>query len=100
MADPIGSAVPAGAQHWIWEWQLQAECRGRQLELFFHPAGEREPFRSNRETAAKALCASCRVRPQCAEFALSTREPYGVWGGMTELERRELLHGPHPVRRR
>ena len=97
MPDVVGTAVPPGAQTWRWEWQLAARCRGRD-DLFFHPHGEREPTRSQRETAAKAICASCPVQPECREHALVMREPYGVWGGTTETEREELLYGPRPVR--
>lgn len=97
--DVIGTARPQGAQTWRWEWQLYAHCRGRD-DLFFHPHGEREPARGQREQAAKALCASCPVRPECAEHALEMAEPYGVWGGVTETEREALLHGPREPRRR
>ena len=38
------------------------------------------------------------MRRECLEHALATREPYGVWGGMTEAQREELLYGPRPVR--
>lgn len=99
MPDVVGTAQPPGAQSWRWEWQLLSACRGRS-DLFFHPHGEREPMRSEREAAAKALCASCPVQPECAEHALLMREPYGVWGGMSEAEREERLHGPRPVRKR
>jgi WhiB family redox-sensing transcriptional regulator len=71
----------------IWDWQLQGACRGSDPELFFHPEGERGPARANRELAAKAICASCPVLQQCAAHALLVREPYGVWGGMSEEER-------------
>lgn len=40
---------------------------------------------------AKAICSRCDVRAECLEWALATREPYGVWGGMGERERRKLL---------
>ena len=99
MPDVVGTARPPGAQIWRWDWQLVALCRGRD-ELFFHPHGEREPARSTRESAAKALCARCPVRRECAEHALDMAEPYGVWGGISESEREELLHGPRPVRQR
>ena len=99
MPDVIGTARPPGAQTWRWDWQLAAHCRG-QTELFFHPHGEREPRRSAREAAAKALCARCPVRRECADHALLMAEPYGVWGGVSETEREELLHGPRPVRKR
>ena len=76
-----------------WEWQLRGACRGKDVNLFFHPAGERDPSRSRREQAAKAVCARCPVILQCREYALATREPYGVWGGLSETEREEILYG-------
>lgn len=79
----------------LWDWQLRAACRGADATLFFHPEGERGPSRSARELAAKALCARCPVIAQCAAHALSCREPYGVWGGLSETEREEqLAHSP------
>jgi WhiB family redox-sensing transcriptional regulator len=44
-----------------------------------------------REIAAKSVCRTCPVRPECAAHALVAREPYGVWGGFTEAERLRLL---------
>lgn len=70
-----------------WEWQLRGACRGQDADLFFHPEGERGPARLGRELAAKALCAGCPVVTQCAAHALACREPYGVWGGLSESER-------------
>lgn len=99
MPDVLGTAVPPGAQAWRWDWQEAARCRGSD-ELFFHPQGEREPSRSDRESAARQLCLSCPVRRECASHALTMREPYGVWGGLTEAQRAEQLFGPRAVRRR
>ncbi|ADP84151.1 WhiB family transcriptional regulator [Pseudofrankia inefficax] len=76
-----------------WEWQLHGACRGESTELFFHPEGERGPARAAREAAAKAICARCSVIKECGEHALSAREPYGVWGGMSESEREAILTG-------
>ena len=73
-----------------WEGQLLGSCRGTDAELFFHPEGERGPRRSGREAAAKAVCAGCPVRQECRDAALAAREPYGVWGGLSEDERRAL----------
>ncbi|MGI8534966.1 MAG: WhiB family transcriptional regulator [Mycobacteriales bacterium] len=75
----------------LWEWQLLGSCRGKDTELFFHPEGERGSRRSNREAAAKAVCASCPVRRECRAHALSAHEPYGVWGGLSEHEREMLV---------
>ncbi len=73
-----------------WDWQLQGSCRGVDPSLFFHPEGERGPRRSNREAAAKAICATCPVLVQCRAAALAAREPYGVWGGLSEHEREQI----------
>jgi WhiB family redox-sensing transcriptional regulator len=70
-----------------WEWQLHGACRSEDTELFFHPEGERGPRRSGRQASAKAVCARCPVLDLCRQHALSAREPYGVWGGMSESER-------------
>ena len=74
----------------IWDWQLLGACRGADPNIFFHPEGERGPAREARAKAAKAICASCPVRVTCAEHALSVREPYGVWGGLSEDEREAI----------
>ncbi|WP_323188099.1 WhiB family transcriptional regulator [Streptomyces sp. NBC_00237] len=75
----------------LWDWQLLAACRGVDSSLFFHPEGERGAARSARENSAKEVCMRCPVRAQCAAHALQVREPYGVWGGLTEDEREELM---------
>ena len=73
----------------LWDWQLRGLCRGKDSSLFFHPEGERGAARSSRELAAKEICMNCPVQIPCAEHALRVREPYGVWGGMTEEEREQ-----------
>ena len=60
-------------------------------ERFFHPEGERGGTRRRRDEAAKAICAKCPVINQCREYALAAHEPYGVWGGLTQEERRTLI---------
>ena len=75
----------------LWEWQLRGACRGADSSLFFHPEGERGPARAARERAAKAVCARCPVVDPCRRHSLATREPYGVWGGMSEAEREEAV---------
>jgi WhiB family redox-sensing transcriptional regulator len=77
----------------LWEWQLQGSCREADPTLFFHPEGERGPSRRNRDAAAKAICAGCPVIQQCRQHALAVREPYGVWGGLTEDEREAIYSG-------
>ena len=99
MPDLLGTTRPPGAQVWRWEWQLAAHCRGRD-DLFFHPHGEREPMRSERDSAARQVCAACPVRRECLAHAIESQEPYGLWGGKSEAEREVLVHGPRPMRRR
>lgn len=74
----------------VWDWQLLGSCRGTDPNIFFHPEGERGPAREAREAAAKAICSGCPVRVQCAAHALEVREPYGVWGGMSEDDREAI----------
>ena len=88
MAD-IRRLPPPVVEHW--EWQLQGACRGSDAAVFFHPEGERGPRKLAREAAAKAVCAECPVIAACAAHALATREPYGVWGGLSEDEREAIL---------
>ena len=73
-------------------WHLKAACRGPESTLFFPPsAPERREERDAREAKAKRICMQCAVRDDCLEFALRVREPHGIWGELTESERRRLL---------
>jgi WhiB family redox-sensing transcriptional regulator len=73
-------------------WQARARCRGHDASLFFSPTLiERKDEREAREGTAKTICAGCPVQTECLDFALYNREPYGIWGGLNELERRRLL---------
>ncbi|HEX4725940.1 MAG TPA: WhiB family transcriptional regulator [Pseudonocardiaceae bacterium] len=76
-----------------WDWQLRGLCRQLDSSVFFTPERERGAIRTRREQHAKAVCARCPVLQQCREHALRAREPYGVWGGMTEHERKVTLRG-------
>jgi WhiB family redox-sensing transcriptional regulator len=62
-----------------WDWQMRGACRGLDSSTFFHPENERGPSRLRRERAAKQVCAGCPVTQACLNWALQTREPYGVW---------------------
>jgi WhiB family redox-sensing transcriptional regulator len=64
-------------------WQTRANCLGVDPDLFFPERGA-----STRE--AKSVCAGCEVRDDCLEYALSNGEKFGIWGGLSERERRRL----------
>jgi WhiB family redox-sensing transcriptional regulator len=73
-------------------WHLKAACRGPESLLFFPPSlPERREDRDVREAKAKLICRDCAVQRDCLDFALRVREPHGIWGGLTEVERRRLL---------
>lgn len=74
-----------------WNWQLASKCRGMDVEIFFHPASERRRQKQRRIDRAKAICQDCPVLEECRQQALRTREPYGIWGGLSEEERAEIL---------
>jgi WhiB family transcriptional regulator, redox-sensing transcriptional regulator len=77
---------------WTTGWQMLAACRGEDSSLFFAPNYfEKREEKDAREARAKRLCVVCVVREPCLEYALRTRDPHGVWGGLNELERRRLL---------
>ena len=79
-------------ESWEHGWQWRAACRGADAALFFAPNEiELREQREERERSAKAICARCPVSVECLAYALRTREPYGIWGGLSEAERRRLL---------
>jgi WhiB family redox-sensing transcriptional regulator len=64
-------------------WRMQAACHGIDLDLFY-------PERGQPAGPARQVCARCPVRQPCLEYALSNRITSGIWGGLTERERRPL----------
>lgn len=67
----------------VQRWQENANCLGVDPDLFFPERGA-----STRE--AKGVCAGCEVRLECLEYALGSGEKFGIWGGLSERERRRL----------
>ncbi|MDA8288854.1 MAG: WhiB family transcriptional regulator [Actinomycetota bacterium] len=65
-------------------WRQRAACRGIDPDVFY-PASDEEA------EEAKAVCDVCPVRQLCLEHALNNREREGVWGGLTERERRRII---------
>ncbi|HVA03741.1 MAG TPA: WhiB family transcriptional regulator [Acidimicrobiales bacterium] len=73
-------------------WQARAACRGPQSAVFFPPThAERKEDKIERENRAKDICASCVVQEDCLEYAIRIREPHGIWGGLNENERKQVL---------
>ena len=65
-------------------WRAFARCQGLDPEIFY-PTGDDDGVE------AKSVCELCPVREACLEHALTRREKHGVWGGLTERERRRIL---------
>lgn len=72
------------------DWTTSAACRTADPDALFVQGAE--------QNQAKALCLSCPVRTECLADALDNRVEFGVWGGMTERERRALLRRRPDVR--
>ena len=72
---PVESAEP--------EWHERALCAQTDPEAFFPEKGG-----STRE--AKRICSGCEVRAECLDYALAHDERFGIWGGLSERERRRL----------
>lgn len=70
------------------DWVHRARCKDEDPELFF-PIGT-TGLAATQISAAKAVCTRCDVRLECLEWALATGQDAGVWGGLSEEERRAL----------
>lgn len=64
-------------------WQDYGNCRGADADLFF-------PERGASTRRAKAICDGCSVQVECLDYALSHGEKFGIWGGLSERERRRV----------
>jgi WhiB family redox-sensing transcriptional regulator len=65
-------------------WAAYASCRSADPNLFFSP-------REEDVTSAITICHGCPVSRECLAWALESRVRYGIWGGMTERDRRRML---------
>lgn len=82
--DPVFLGVPGiRNDDEMLAWQADALCAQTDPEAFFPEKGG-----STRE--AKRICESCEVRSECLEYALENDERFGIWGGLSERERRRL----------
>lgn len=70
-------------------WQDASACSGEMSVLFYPPLRpEKKSVRLGRESRAKAVCAECPVATACLQDAFTNDERYGIWGGLTDRERR------------
>ena len=87
--DPVRLGVPGVRRADVEEdenalaWQSDALCAQTDPEAFF-------PEKGGSTRDAKKICTSCEVRAQCLEYALQNDERFGIWGGLSERERRKL----------
>lgn len=87
--DPVDLGVPgvrrdseAGDENAL-AWQTDALCAQTDPEAFF-------PEKGGSTRDAKRICTTCDVKAQCLEYALQNDERFGIWGGLSERERRKL----------
>ncbi|GLI26075.1 hypothetical protein ARHIZOSPH14_03170 [Agromyces rhizosphaerae] len=84
--DPVKLGVPgvrAQTDDNPLSWQTDALCAQTDPEAFF-------PEKGGSTRDAKKICTTCEVRSQCLEYALENDERFGIWGGLSERERRKL----------
>lgn len=72
--------------HTTSSWREAGLCAQTDPEVFF-------PEKGGKTTSARAVCQSCDLRQQCLEYALAHDEWLGLWGGLSERERRRLKRG-------
>jgi WhiB family transcriptional regulator, redox-sensing transcriptional regulator len=81
-ARPPRHRTPAPPAGQLWAgWRYRAACRGADLDLFF-------PGRGESAEPARQICADCPVWQPCLDYALSRGIVHGIWGGLTERDRR------------
>ncbi|WP_188546401.1 WhiB family transcriptional regulator [Rhodococcoides trifolii] len=71
------------------EWRLGAACRGMDADVFYPPENERGHARSILVAKARKICEQCPVLTECRAYALAVDERHGVWGGLSETDRRK-----------
>jgi WhiB family transcriptional regulator, redox-sensing transcriptional regulator len=84
--DTYGTRDPDGLTGLLLEpvgWMRHAACGGMDTEMFF-------PERDHSSKAAREVCARCPVRPECLDYALAGGDQFGIFGGTSERERRQL----------
>ena len=73
----------------FWSWRDGGACLGHD-DLFYSAEDESKGERRRKEEKAVAICATCPVLTTCRQFAIESKELYGVWGGTTESDRHKM----------
>jgi WhiB family redox-sensing transcriptional regulator len=85
--EPPSNVLPLfgapGEDEMLFNWRALALCAQTDPEAFF-------PEKGGSTRDAKKVCANCEVRAECLDYALSSDERFGIWGGLSERERRKL----------
>lgn len=76
------------------DWRQYAECAKQDPDLHHPVSHGRSASDIAQAREAKRVCQACPVREECLRWALARQEPSGVWGGLTERERRKILRSP------
>lgn len=79
----IPTLIPAEQVEGELAWQVDALCAQTDPEAFF-------PEKGGSTRDAKKVCGACAVKQECLDYALSNDERFGIWGGLSERERRKL----------
>ena len=88
----VSETQQASGQNFLELRANKGACRGVDDDLFF-------PERGDSTEEAKAVCAGCFLTEQCLEYALENGEKFGIWGGMSERERRRIRRARAIARR-
>lgn len=84
------ASAPAAQANWLTtDWRADARCSDTSGTRLFFPVGVTGAAEIQIRQA-KAICTDCPVKAECLEFAITTNQEYGVWGGTSEEERRSL----------
>jgi WhiB family redox-sensing transcriptional regulator len=75
------------------DWMADAQCKGMEVDLFF-------PERGRDVSKARAVCAECPVQAQCRDYAIDQGIHHGIWGAMSERQRRSVRRSGRPSRGR
>ena len=79
----LAPLAPRVLSTWVADWAQQGSCANQDPDALF--------VKGKAQRSAKLVCRSCPVVAECLADALDSRTDFGVWGGMTERERRALL---------